>query len=333
MSVHWQGIAVGMATNIPPHNLVEVVSGLKALIDDPDISLAQLMTHIPGPDFPTGIPLHNSAITPIYRKFLLGTMQHHPRSKLPRSTPQPWVAFLHWVVFPASEQDLESARRGTESGLTMRRASLDRYSRADIFASNRVPCNWRPSLAGGPQAAKSSRRRASRTPTRRAVARSQSGAGPSSRRRDPQSRAAAGGRAAGEAAPPSRSSSSRSCRTRPTKPSWSSMSPSSQTAAPCKVGGGQKNPRSSAQLFLLQSEKFCDMEELRLQQLSGTWLRAQLTETWPSAEPNCCQVYVLRPCAKHCALLAAAPGGRAPSRKERIMACPHSKHAPMAARA
>ena len=47
------GIAVGMATNIPPHNLTEVIAGLKALIDDPAIGLEELMTHIPGPDFPT----------------------------------------------------------------------------------------------------------------------------------------------------------------------------------------------------------------------------------------------------------------------------------------
>ena len=47
------GIAVGMATNIPPHNLTEIVSGLLALLDDPEISLAGLMQHVPGPDFPT----------------------------------------------------------------------------------------------------------------------------------------------------------------------------------------------------------------------------------------------------------------------------------------
>lgn len=47
------GIAVGMATNIPPHNLKEVVAGLKALIDDPQINCAGLMEYIPGPDFPT----------------------------------------------------------------------------------------------------------------------------------------------------------------------------------------------------------------------------------------------------------------------------------------
>lgn len=48
------GIAVGMATNIPPHNLGEVVDGIIALIDNPDISIDELIEHIPGPDFPTG---------------------------------------------------------------------------------------------------------------------------------------------------------------------------------------------------------------------------------------------------------------------------------------
>ena len=51
------GIAVGIATKIPPHNLREVVAGLKALIHDPNITIAQLMLHIPGPDFPTGAAL------------------------------------------------------------------------------------------------------------------------------------------------------------------------------------------------------------------------------------------------------------------------------------
>lgn len=48
------GIAVGMATNIPPHNLGEVIDALALLIDDPDCTLEQLMEHIQGPDFPTG---------------------------------------------------------------------------------------------------------------------------------------------------------------------------------------------------------------------------------------------------------------------------------------
>ncbi|MDO5310830.1 MAG: DNA gyrase subunit A, partial [Clostridia bacterium] len=43
-----------MATNIPPHNLGEVIDGIIALIDNPDITIDELMEHIPGPDFPTG---------------------------------------------------------------------------------------------------------------------------------------------------------------------------------------------------------------------------------------------------------------------------------------
>ncbi len=49
-----QGIAVGRATNIPPHNLTEVINGCIAYIDDPEIELSGLMEHIKGPDFPTG---------------------------------------------------------------------------------------------------------------------------------------------------------------------------------------------------------------------------------------------------------------------------------------
>jgi DNA gyrase subunit A len=48
------GIAVGMATSIPPHNLGEIIDGTLALIDNKDITVKQLMKHIPGPDFPTG---------------------------------------------------------------------------------------------------------------------------------------------------------------------------------------------------------------------------------------------------------------------------------------
>src|SRR5947207_221653 len=48
------GIAVGMATNIPPHNLGEVIDGIRAQIDNPNITLKELMTHIKGPDFPSG---------------------------------------------------------------------------------------------------------------------------------------------------------------------------------------------------------------------------------------------------------------------------------------
>ena len=52
------GIAVGMATNIPPHNLNEVIDALVALVSNPEITIKQLMRHIPGPDFPTAGFIH-----------------------------------------------------------------------------------------------------------------------------------------------------------------------------------------------------------------------------------------------------------------------------------
>lgn len=62
------GIAVGMATNIPPHNLTEVVNGCLALLDDPSIDVDALMEHIPGPDFPTaGIINGRAGIVDAYR--------------------------------------------------------------------------------------------------------------------------------------------------------------------------------------------------------------------------------------------------------------------------
>ena len=62
------GIAVGMATNIPPHNLNEVVTGCLALIDNPDITIDELMEHIPGPDFPTAAFINGRAgIVQAYR--------------------------------------------------------------------------------------------------------------------------------------------------------------------------------------------------------------------------------------------------------------------------
>src|SRR5690554_5430166 len=62
------GIAVGMATNIPPHNLNEVVDGCLAMIKNPDISFEELMEYIPGPDFPTaGIISGRQGIIDAYR--------------------------------------------------------------------------------------------------------------------------------------------------------------------------------------------------------------------------------------------------------------------------
>ena len=55
------GIAVGMATNIPPHNLVEVINGCLAVMENADISIEQLLDHIPGPDFPTAAFINGRA--------------------------------------------------------------------------------------------------------------------------------------------------------------------------------------------------------------------------------------------------------------------------------
>ncbi len=61
------GIAVGMATNIPPHNLGEVIDGMCAMIDNPDITLEELMEHIQGPDFPTrGVIMGRAGIRAAY---------------------------------------------------------------------------------------------------------------------------------------------------------------------------------------------------------------------------------------------------------------------------
>ncbi|MFX5756264.1 DNA gyrase subunit A, partial [Acinetobacter baumannii] len=61
------GIAVGMATNIPPHNLGEVINGCLATIDNPEITIDELIEHIPGPDFPTaGLILGRSGIRSAY---------------------------------------------------------------------------------------------------------------------------------------------------------------------------------------------------------------------------------------------------------------------------
>ena len=69
------GIAVGMATNIPPHNLREVVEGICAQVDDPDITLEELMKYVKGPDFPTGCTIYGDAGIKQYLKGGRGSMK------------------------------------------------------------------------------------------------------------------------------------------------------------------------------------------------------------------------------------------------------------------
>ncbi|WP_411358342.1 DNA topoisomerase (ATP-hydrolyzing) subunit A [Pseudidiomarina salilacus] len=73
------GIAVGMATNIPPHNLTEVVNGCLAMIDNPDIQVEELMEHIPGPDFPTAASI--SGRSGIIEAYKTGRGRIHLRAK------------------------------------------------------------------------------------------------------------------------------------------------------------------------------------------------------------------------------------------------------------
>lgn len=73
------GIAVGMATNIPPHNLREVIDGCFAVIDNPSITIDELIQHIPGPDFPTGAIINGCA--GIYDAYRTGRGRVYIRSK------------------------------------------------------------------------------------------------------------------------------------------------------------------------------------------------------------------------------------------------------------
>ena len=79
------GIAVGMATNIPPHNLTEVINGCLALIKSPEISIKDLMQYIPGPDFPTaGIINGSSGIKDAYETGR-GRIEVRAKSKIEES--------------------------------------------------------------------------------------------------------------------------------------------------------------------------------------------------------------------------------------------------------
>ena len=76
------GIAVGMATNIPPHNLTELINGVLSLSKNPDISIAELMEDIEGPDFPTaGLILGKSGIRRAYETGR-GSIQMRSRAEI-----------------------------------------------------------------------------------------------------------------------------------------------------------------------------------------------------------------------------------------------------------
>ena len=72
-------LRVGMATNIPPHNLVEVIDACIALIDDPDLDVGDLIKHIPGPDFPTAGQIHG--VNGIYNAYKTGRGRVYMRAR------------------------------------------------------------------------------------------------------------------------------------------------------------------------------------------------------------------------------------------------------------
>ena len=74
------GIAVGMATNIPPHNLSEVINACLAMIDNPMIEIKELMEHIPGPDFPTAGIINGAQ--GIHEAYASGRGRVHIRGKV-----------------------------------------------------------------------------------------------------------------------------------------------------------------------------------------------------------------------------------------------------------
>lgn len=99
------GIAVGMATKIPPHNLTEVINGITALIDKPDITIQELMQHVRGPDFPTGGFIHG--VEGIKKAFETGRGSIMMRA---RATVEPMRGDKECIVITEIPYQLNKAR-------------------------------------------------------------------------------------------------------------------------------------------------------------------------------------------------------------------------------
>ena len=101
------GIAVGMATNIPPHNLGEVIDGCVAYIDNPEIDTLGLMQHIKGPDFPTGgIILGNSGIKKAYETGR-GSITIRSRARIEEKNGRNYI-IIDEVPYGVNTQDLKN---------------------------------------------------------------------------------------------------------------------------------------------------------------------------------------------------------------------------------
>ena len=125
------GIAVGMSTNVPPHNLAEVAAGVRQLVVDPDCSVDDLMRHIPGPDFPTGgFALDRGGIRRMYHE---GRGRIVMRARVVRETlrggrDQLVVTELPYAVSKTKiiEQIADLARRGKAEDVSDIRDETDR---------------------------------------------------------------------------------------------------------------------------------------------------------------------------------------------------------------
>ncbi len=137
------GIAVGMATNIPPHNLGEVTAAVVALLDNPDITVGELMKVLPGPDFPTGGYIYGSAgIADAYRtgKGIIklrarANVEIHPRRKKPFIV----VSELPYMVNKARllERVAELVKNKKLEGITDIRDESDRDGLRVVFELKR----------------------------------------------------------------------------------------------------------------------------------------------------------------------------------------------------
>jgi len=124
------GIAVGMATNMAPHNMNEVIDGIVATIDNPEISLLDLMQHIPGPDFPTGgIIYGRSGILSAY-KTGNGKLTVRARAEIEKSGDKELIVVteIPYMVNKAAllERMAELVREKTIDGISFLRDESDR---------------------------------------------------------------------------------------------------------------------------------------------------------------------------------------------------------------
>lgn len=110
------GIAVGMATNIPPHNLSETIAAVELLIKTPNATLKQLMKHIPGPDFPTGgIIVQSDGIADAYKSGK-GSFKLRARVEIDRVTPRRQALIITELPYNVGpEKVIEKIKDGVTS--------------------------------------------------------------------------------------------------------------------------------------------------------------------------------------------------------------------------